>query len=225
MARRASARPAPSRSPAASSSSRASPSSSPPADSAYIRVSPEPQHQPRPLGVVGRPPLQRRRIPADGGGEGVDRPGPVARRPAGPAGPARPADPCPARLPGHTGARPASGGRAARPGPRPGPGPAPPATRRPGGACPPGPPGELAVGHVPDQHMPERVLGLALDRRAPHRAQQLPAGQLVQARPDLGVVVRAHRGQDARPERPGRRRRRPGAAPCGRRPACRGGRR
>ena len=39
---------------------------------------PQPQQQPRPLGIPGRPQLQGRRIPASGGREGVQPQGPVA---------------------------------------------------------------------------------------------------------------------------------------------------
>jgi hypothetical protein len=41
----------------------------------------QPKQQPGPLGIVGRPQLQRGRIPADGGGERVEVKCPVARLP------------------------------------------------------------------------------------------------------------------------------------------------
>ena len=59
---------------------------------------------------------------------------------------------------------------------------------------------DLAVGDVADQRVPERVFGLTFDRRQPCRAQELLAGQLMEALADVLATALAHRLECSRPE-------------------------
>ena len=60
--------------------------------------------------------------------------------------------------------------------------------------------GDLLVGDVSDEQVPERVLGLTLDRRVPHGTQELLPGDRPQALLHRALVEPAHEGQRARPE-------------------------
>ena len=53
----------------------------------------------------------------------------------------------------------------------------------------PGSPGELRIGDVTGQDVPEGVLGLALDRRSPGRTGQLPSRELAERLVDLGEIA------------------------------------
>ena len=61
-------------------------------------------------------------------------------------------------------------------------------------------PGDLAVGDIADEQMPEGVLALALHRAHPGRADELLASQLVQRKFELGLIAAADLGQRAHPE-------------------------
>ena len=61
-------------------------------------------------------------------------------------------------------------------------------------------PGDLGVGDIADEQMPERVLALSLHRAHPGRADELLPGQLVQSQLELGLVAAADLGQRAHPE-------------------------
>ena len=58
----------------------------------------------------------------------------------------------------------------------------------------------LPVADVPDQHVPEPVLLLALHRRRTGGPHQLLAGQLVQRLLDLAQLAASHLGHRSRPE-------------------------
>ena len=60
--------------------------------------------------------------------------------------------------------------------------------------------GDLPVADVPDQQVPEAVLGLALHRARAGRADELLAGELVQRQLDLARVAVSHLRHGARPE-------------------------
>ena len=84
---------------------------------------------------------------------------------------------------------------------------------------------ELPVGDVAGQDVPERVLGLALDRGTPGRTHELLARELPQRLGDLGEVAFAHLCDRTGPEDlPDRRRRRRASTSCRPR-ACPGVRR
>jgi hypothetical protein len=55
--------------------------------------------------------------------------------------------------------------------------------------------GDLGVGHVADDRVPEAVFGLVLHRRQPRGADQLLALELGQTGPDLRFTGAAHGGQ------------------------------
>ena len=61
---------------------------------------------------------------------------------------------------------------------------------------------DLAVGHVADQGVPERVLHLVLDGRDLCRPNQLLAYQLVQLVPNLALLDARHGRQGPGPEHP-----------------------
>src|SRR5262252_3745042 len=61
-------------------------------------------------------------------------------------------------------------------------------------------PRDLAVRDVPDEHVPERVLGLALHRCPTGRPDELLARELVERELDFAPVAPTHRGQRAGPE-------------------------
>ena len=61
-------------------------------------------------------------------------------------------------------------------------------------------PGDLAVGDIADEQMPEGVLALTLHRAQPRRADELLTGKLVQSQLELGLVAAADLGQRAHPE-------------------------
>jgi hypothetical protein len=60
--------------------------------------------------------------------------------------------------------------------------------------------GDLLVGDVPDERVPEAVLRVSLHRRLAGQPDELLARELVQRAPDLVRVAVAHRADRARPE-------------------------
>ncbi len=174
-------------------------------DPARLEVPPaDPQEEVRPVRVAGREQLKGVGVEGLGPGQ-VEGQGPVAGQQQGPPG----------RFPQLGQLVLAAAGRAGQ-GERlgvvvgdhlgqvgdPGPGqPLQPGGDRPVPAGPPGP-GELGVGHVPDQPVGEAVLGLALDRRGLDGVDQLLGLELGQPGPHGRLGGPGERGQGARPEDP-----------------------